>query len=555
MKISIFSLFFFLSIIAVLPKYSYAQQKSVPDGQVKNVIVMIPDGTSSAVLSLSRWYQWYLDRNFQNLAVDPLICGMVRTHSSNAPIGDSAPTGSCYATGYESQTGFIATYPPPDSADLLFVDPAKAYQPLMTVLEAAKLGGKATGLVFTCEFPHATPADFSAHTPSRKDYRTITEQMINNRIDVVIGGGSVLLNAAQKNYLGSNGWDTVFNDYRKFLALSGTKAWALLSPMDLPFDIDRDSTAIPSLSEMTSKALELLSENNQQGFFLMVEGSKIDWAAHSNDPVGIITEFIAFDKAVQTALSFAAADGNTVVVVLPDHGNSGVSLGNHKTNKGYDRVTADELFGAIALAKLTAEGIAGEIRKTLKTTGHQPSAQRNTELKKLFAKYYAINDMNTETLNHICDTAVLNSSYALTDSVARIISARYPIGFTTTGHTGEDVFLGVYAPEGYPKPSGIIRGRDVNAYLCSCMGIASLNDSTAKYFSPHHKVFAGCSIFIQDTSATLKVTKGKNTLTAKANTSFVTFNRDILQLKTLIVYSEKNKTFYLPQSLGELMKP
>ena len=115
---------------------------------VKNLILLIPDGTSIATVSTARWYQWYKDPNRQHLAIDPYLCGTVRTFSSNAPIGDSAPTTSCYVTGHPSRTGYIATYPPADPGNDIFpVDPSRAYQPMITLLEAMRLvQNKATGL-------------------------------------------------------------------------------------------------------------------------------------------------------------------------------------------------------------------------------------------------------------------------------------------------------------------------------------------------------------------------------------------------------------------------
>src|SRR5512138_111826 len=159
--------------------------------KVKNVIMMIPDGTSANILTLARWYEYgNCPADQCRLAVDPYLCGLVRTFSSEAPIGDSAPTGSCYATGIPSKPGFVATYPVSSGPgkDLLPVDPERSYQPLLTVLEAAKLKGMSTGVVVTSEFFHATPADFAAHTPNRWDYRTIACQMVYNRLNVVFGG-------------------------------------------------------------------------------------------------------------------------------------------------------------------------------------------------------------------------------------------------------------------------------------------------------------------------------------------------------------------------------
>ena len=98
---------------------------------------MIPDGTSANLLSLSRWYQQYMDSTHIGLAIDPYICGLVKTHSSDAPIGDSAPTTSCYVTGQPSQTGFVSMYPLKTIHDIVPIDAARQYQPLMTLPEAS----------------------------------------------------------------------------------------------------------------------------------------------------------------------------------------------------------------------------------------------------------------------------------------------------------------------------------------------------------------------------------------------------------------------------------
>jgi len=162
---------------------------------------MVPDGASSSSLTLSRWYQIYQNSNQNSrLAIDSLVCGMVKTHSSNAIIGDSAPTMSAYMTGYLSQTQFVSMYPPKDEHnDLLPIDSERNYSPCITIMEAARIAkNKATGLVFTCEFPHATPAGTAAHWYNRNNYNAIQTQMIHNSIDVLIGGGVGLLTQEQE---------------------------------------------------------------------------------------------------------------------------------------------------------------------------------------------------------------------------------------------------------------------------------------------------------------------------------------------------------------------
>ncbi len=230
--------------------------------QVKNVIMMIPDGTSTSVLSLARWYQSYNSQDLVWLTTDELVTGLVKTHSSDAPIGDSAPTGSTYASGIVSQAGYVSTYPEKTNQDIVPVDAALANTPAFTILEAAKLKGMSTGLAFTCDYTHATPADFSSHTPDRGDRKTITPQMVYNHIDVVFGGGEEYLEPRFRQYLAQNGWDTIFYDYNRFKNFSGQKVWGLFAPKDVPYDFDRDPSKVPSLAEMTQKAIEILSKND-----------------------------------------------------------------------------------------------------------------------------------------------------------------------------------------------------------------------------------------------------------------------------------------------------
>ena len=205
----------------------------------KNVILFISDGTSLASISTARWLQWYTNPDKPKLNIDPYLCGTVRTHSSNAPIGDSAPTTSCYMSGQPSITGFVSTYPYACGKDDIYpVDPNRAYQPTMTVLEAAKIfKGAATGLVFTCEFPHATPADCSAHSYNRGKYEWIAPQMVHNDLDVVIGGGVSILTDDMESYLKENGYSVYRNNLQGMRADTNNKMWALYGDKEMAYDL------------------------------------------------------------------------------------------------------------------------------------------------------------------------------------------------------------------------------------------------------------------------------------------------------------------------------
>ena len=537
----------------------------------KNVILFISDGTSLASISTARWLQWYTNPDKPKLNIDPYLCGTVRTHSSNAPIGDSAPTTSCYMSGQPSITGFVSTYPYACGKDDIYpVDPNRAYQPTMTVLEAAKIfKGASTGLVFTCEFPHATPADCSAHSYNRGKYEWIAPQMVHNDLDVVIGGGVSILTDDMESYLKENGYSVYRNNLKGMRADTNNKMWALYGDREMAYDLDRNPEEQPSIEEMTRTAIEKLSKN-ENGFFLMVEGSKVDWAAHANDPVGIATDFLAFDRAVGAALEFARQNGETTIIVTSDHGNSGISIGRESC-KGYDKLTKDQLFAQLSRFELTAEGFA----KTVNTIP-------NSEVQNLFREKagFELSQEEMDALNNCKDykfspipeaerherSQASMYSNSLAGLMSQIITNRTCMGFTTHGHTGEDTFLASYHPQG-TRPIGMLTNIELNHYMCSLYGFEPtfLSDMSNKYFARHTDVFKDytCEIIPAkegEVAPTLVVKNKKNKkkqLTIHAFTNIVKAGKkgdETIRLNSVIVYVDKNNTFYLPESLAEFLQ-
>src|SRR5690554_1781840 len=242
---------------------------------VKNVIVMIPDGTSIGVYSAARWFKHYNGLG-EGLNIDPYISGTVTTFSSNAPIGDSAPTGSTYATGVLQQSGNVAIHPEVSDNDIFEVDASRAFQPATSILEASKiLKNKSVGLVVTCEFPHATPADFSAHYYSRGNYDAIAPQIAYQNLDVMFGGGNSIITDDIEQHFSNNGTTLIKDDKSEFLNYNGEgKVWALFANRALPYNIDRNPDKYPSIAEMTEKAIDLLSKK-ENGFFLRSEERRV----------------------------------------------------------------------------------------------------------------------------------------------------------------------------------------------------------------------------------------------------------------------------------------
>lgn len=515
---------------------------------VKNVIVMIPDGTSIGVYSAARWYKIY-NKMGETLHIDPYITGTVRTHSSNAPIGDSAPTTSTYMTGVLQRSGNVAIYPEADpGTDIYPVDASRTFQPAATILEASRIEkGKATGLVVTCEFPHATPADNAAHYYNRGNYKAIAPQMAYQNLDVMFGGGTGIITEDMKQHFKNNGTVYIEEDREALLNYNeGHKIWALFGERALPYDIDRNPEIYPSLAEMTEKALEILSKK-ENGFFLMVEGSQIDWAAHANDPATIITEYLAFDKAVAKVIDFAKKDGETAVLILSDHGNSGFTIGSHHCG-GYDKLSLEQLFSAVSNYKLSANGLEAVLLNT------EPG-----QIKDEFKKYTDI-DLTDEEVQTLYssknyregDYTKVGTSNNMVHHIVNILNSRTCFGYTTGGHTGEEVLMAAYHPQD-DVPRGNIRNVDVTEYLHRVSGLTiPLQELSDRIFAKHTEVFSGADISIDKKDAdfpVLRVKKGRNTLEIKSFSSVAKRNGKPFDIGSVVVYIDKNDTFYLPKSL------
>jgi alkaline phosphatase len=218
--------------------------------------------------------------------------------------------------------------------------------PCTTILEMAKAGGKATGLVTTSGITDATPASFAAHVPHRSDEASVAAQELKLGVDVLMGGrkqfflpegmsggnrkdGRNLIDEAR-----ASGYTIVGNAEEMKQAPEG-KILGLFNMGNMSFEIDRAKTQEPSLAEMTQKTLQVLSQG-PKGFFAMIEGGRIDHAAHRNDAAATIKDTLAFDTAVGVALDFARQTPDTLVIVTADHETGGMALiGHSKESKEY----------------------------------------------------------------------------------------------------------------------------------------------------------------------------------------------------------------------------
>ncbi|MCE4049343.1 alkaline phosphatase [Bacillus sp. Au-Bac7] len=504
--------------------------------QAKNVIVLVKDGVSSTTTTLSRWYKG------EPLAMDEILSGGVRTYSAESAVTDSAPAGTAMATGNKSNDKFVGVLP--EKVASPGVDSSLAdnpYKPVANVLEGAKLEGKSTGIISTSEIQHATPAAFSSHATHRTDYDSIAEQQVYQNMDVVLGGGKTSLEAKNRkdgenlvDVIEDNGYDIV-ETRDELLNSKSKKLWGTFAPAALAYDMDRPQTnpEEPTLAEMTKKGISTLSKD-KDGFFLFVEGSKPDWAAHANDPIGMISDTLAFDEAVKEAVAFAKRDKNTLVIAVSDHGNSGISIGNQNTNSTYSSTPVSAYVDPLKKAEMTLEGALKQLNK-----------DKSNVLE--VAALYGIDNPTAE------ETKALNSSADLSKTLVQLLANRANLGFTTGGHTGEDLFMYSYGPG---KPTGLIENTDVAKSAAKALGF-NLGELDKEVFveaeAAFKKIGAKVSIDSSDkNNPVLIVTKGKTTAEIPVNKNIVTIKGKDKELKTVTV--QTNGKFYVSKEAVNIVK-
>jgi len=301
------NIFILINLLIAVSCSTASQEHNVQPQHPKNVIFMIGDGMGIAQIQAAMTVNGN-QLNFERLAVN----GFSKTSSASSYITDSAAGATAFSIGEKTYNGAIG------------VDKDTVAQ--KTVLEYAEEAGFATGLVATSAITHATPASFIAHQPSRRMAEEIASDFLKTDIDVFIGGGkNHFTNRKDGNdlteILKSNGYQIVF-DQAELTNVNSGKLAALLAPDGMPpFSKGRGEMLAPS----AMKAIELLNQS-EKGFFLMIEGSQIDWGGHKNDIEYVVSELLDFNKTIGQVLDFAEKDGNTLVVITADHETGGLTL-------------------------------------------------------------------------------------------------------------------------------------------------------------------------------------------------------------------------------------
>ncbi|MEE4114998.1 MAG: alkaline phosphatase [Marinilabiliaceae bacterium] len=303
-----------LLIFLILSGCSSDAYRHGSEEKVKNVVLIIGDGMGLAHLySAMSLYQGTLNiESARNI-------GFVKTHSADNYATDSAASGTAMATGKKTRNGMIGLLPDSTVTENL--------------TELLHKNERASGVVSTSAVTHATPASFVAHNINRNNYYEIAEDFLLTQPDVFIGGGLKYFNKRPDNRdlikdLRKNRYNVVLS-IEDLLEVNSVKLAALLSEEHMP-QISEGRGDMLSYGAL--KAIETLSKN-RNGFFLMIEASQIDWAAHSHDTRYIIEETIDLDRTLGVVLDYARRLGNTLVIVTADHETGGMTIVKGDNNK------------------------------------------------------------------------------------------------------------------------------------------------------------------------------------------------------------------------------
>ena len=410
----------------------------------KNIIMVVGDGMGPAYTAA---YRYYMDNpatpQVETTIFDELLVGMASTwsagtqsnHTDKTYVTDSAAAATALSTGVKTYNQAVAV----DVND----------KPLQTLMEYAKAQGKTTGLVVTSQINHATPAAYVAHNTYRYNYDAIADNYFENRVngrpvaDLMFGGGQKYFIREDRNIveqfqgIGYHYADTL----EALTAIERLPALALVADSSLEYALDSEPQY--RLRTMTEKALKLVN-NNPKGFFLLVEGSMIDWCGHDNDIACTMAEMDDFAKTLQMLKGWVEQHPDTLMVATADHDTGGLSVGANgeyrwkrdlvKQIKGTIHGASLRLLKDEPMRKVWSEEInlplnkndAADVSKAQKQALHAINQTKDP----LFNQ-----GMSQDKLNEIITDARLD----LERTMSRVIGDQTGTGWTSTAHTGVDV--------------------------------------------------------------------------------------------------------------------
>lgn len=419
-------------------------------GTAKNVIFMVSDGMNHGALSLARqfreqagginhWTKLYREQ--------PVVRALVETFSANSCVTDSAAAASAWGGGKRVNNGTLNVLP-----DNTHVE---------TLHQKLQAKGRKTGLVSTATITHATPAGFAVNVDSRADEAIIAEQYLERRVDLLLGGGKKFFSEDLKKRYAAAGYAVV--ESRDSLTNLPTEAakplLGIFYESHLPFSIDHQNVpelkaSIPTLAEMTRIALDRLAPA-KDGFFLMVEGARIDHAGHANDAAASIHDQLAFDDAIGTVLAFVENHPDTLVIITTDHGCGGIQMNGVSAKP--DQGIAPGLYNASNLYFDRLRSFNRSI-EWMKQNG--VDGLSGPPLAAALEKYTGLKLTPEE----------IKTAQGLKAAYEDVIQAHTGVGWTSANHTGELVEFCAFGPGSREFPA-LMRNDEAHAKLLKILAI------------------------------------------------------------------------------------
>ncbi|MDI3525981.1 MAG: alkaline phosphatase [Tenuifilum sp.] len=463
---------FFLPIVVILLIFSGCQTSSQ---KPKYVFLFIGDGMGMSHVQLAKLYSDSVLKKDNSISfLNFPVASNSTTYAANRFITGSAASGTALSTGYKTSINTLGLSS--DHSDTLY-----------SIAKRFKEHGRKVALITSVSIDHATPAAFYAHVPYRGMYYQIATQLFKSDYDFFASGGfrdpynykqdsssiSIFELGDKKGY----NFTTTFEGVDSLVS-NGAKhiIYSVSNPAPgstLKYDIDRDSTDV-TLADLTRKAIEVV--DNPNGFFMMVEGGKIDWAAHDNDAATVIYEVLAFSDAVNVAVDFYKKHPDeTIIIVTADHETGGLSIGNRENH--YDNHVALLQYQKVSKEKLH-EIINDYLNKnnkprfdellniiSNKTGLNKEIALSSAEiaiLKESFNKMVQAKNFSQKTLYSETDL--------LTSNVLKLLNSKAGIGWTSGSHTAEPVPVFVIG-EGHESFMNQLDNTDIPKRIAEISGI------------------------------------------------------------------------------------
>jgi len=419
--------------------------------EAKNVILLIGDGMGPESVGLAIYYNRFMNGMDKRLNMERLMAagntGYCLTYQYGTVVTDSASAATALASGVKTRDAIIGKDHDGRS--------------MKTITDVARQLGKSAGLISNTRMTHATPAAFYAHIIHRDMENEIAAQLIERGdLNVAFSGGArhfipagmkVEEHPDLKGIAKEAGWGaSTRKDSRDLLGEAKSKRYAIvtndreLSALEakntdkvlglfaasgFPSAIDRQphhQTGVPTLSQLTEKALEILKKNSQ-GFFLMVEGGQIDWVAHGNDVASVLHEMLEFDQAIGVAMAFAESNADTLLIVTADHDTGGLAI-------------AYSNYQPPAPVKLPS----GETWRTKYNFGEKGIFEKMAKQKKSFLRMVMDSKGNPADLKRDVED---NSGFSLTEEQAVYVLSKEPeAGYPPTKDYSESYVYGTNNP-------------------------------------------------------------------------------------------------------------